>query len=142
MVTLSISKIHDLKKIVGKNITVIMLSLLNRHTTNDWSKNKWKYQQKRLHLKNLNRFGRVLPPKEIARRKAARAEFGDRCRAVFEKLRPQLREQYYNWFIAVDPDCDEYLIDPSLEGLVGKIRARYQEGLVKLTTYRLNETAK
>ena len=84
--------------------------------------------------------GRVLPPKEIARRKAARAEFGDRCRAFFEKLRPRLLEQYYNWFIAVDPDCEEYLIDPTLEGLVGKIRARYQDGMVKLTTYRLNET--
>jgi len=77
---------------------------------------------------------------EIARRKAARAEFGARCRTVFEKLRPQLIKQYYNWFIAVDPDCEKYLIDPSLEGLVEKIRARYQDGIVKLTTYRLNET--
>jgi len=84
--------------------------------------------------------GLVLPPEEIARRKAARAEFRERCRPVFEKLRPQLLEQYYNWFIAVAPDCEEYLIDPSLEGLVGKIRARYQDGMVKLTTYRLNET--
>jgi hypothetical protein len=83
---------------------------------------------------------RVLSPEKIAKRKATRAEFGARCRAVFEKLRPQLIEQYYNWFIAVDPDCEEYLIDPSLEGLVKKIRARYQDGTVKLTTYRLNET--
>jgi hypothetical protein len=84
--------------------------------------------------------GRVLPPEEIAKRKAARAEFGARCRVVFKKLRPQLIEKYYNWFIAVDPDCEEYLIDPSLEGLVEKIRAHYQDGMVKLTTYRLNET--
>jgi len=83
---------------------------------------------------------RVLPPEEIAKRKAVKAEFGARCRVVFEKLRPQLIERYYNWFIAVAPDGEEYLIDPSLEGLVEKIRARYQDGMVKLTTYRLNET--
>ena len=83
---------------------------------------------------------RVLSDEEIARRKAARTLFGDRCRIVFEKLRPQLIEKHYNWFIAVDPDTEEYLIDPSLEGLVKKIRSRYQDGLVKLTTYRINET--
>ncbi len=84
---------------------------------------------------------RVLPPEEIAKRKAAKAAFGAQCRAVFEKLRPQLIKQYYNWFIAVDPENEKYLIDPSLEGLVKKIRAHYpQDGTVKLTTYRLNET--
>lgn len=51
--------------------------------------------------------GRTLPPEEIARRRAARAEFGPRCRVVFEKLRPQLIDQYYNWFIAVAPDSEE-----------------------------------
>lgn len=84
---------------------------------------------------------RVLPAEEIARRKAAKATFGARCRAVFEKRRPQLIEQYYNWFIAVDPESEKYLIDPSLEGLVKKIRIHYpQDGTLKLTIYRLNET--
>ena len=83
---------------------------------------------------------RILSSEEIARRKAARAELGDRCRCVFEKLRPELTPNYYNWFIAVNPDSEEYLIDPSLEGLIQKIRASYADGIVKLMTFRLNET--
>ncbi|NES02973.1 MAG: hypothetical protein F6K22_09010 [Okeania sp. SIO2F4] len=83
--------------------------------------------------------GQFLPPEEIARRKTAKAEFSARCRVVFEKLRPQLIEKYYNWFIAVDPDSEEYLIDSSLEGLLKKVRNNYPDGIVKLTTYRLNE---
>ncbi|MDY7008886.1 MAG: hypothetical protein SWX82_34505 [Cyanobacteriota bacterium] len=69
--------------------------------------------------------GPILPLEEIARRKAARAKFANRFRVVFEKLRPQLMEKYYNWFIAVDPDSEEYSINSSLEGLVKKIRYRF-----------------
>ena len=83
---------------------------------------------------------RFLPPEEIARRKTVKAEFSDRCRVVFEKLCPQLMEKYYNWFIAVNPESEEYLIDPSLEGLLKKVRDHYPDGIVKLTTYRVNET--
>lgn len=83
---------------------------------------------------------RILSSAEIAQRKAVRAEFGDRCRSVFEKLHPELTPKYYNWFIAINPDTEEYLIDPSLEGLIQKIRASYADGIVKLTAFRLNET--
>lgn len=83
---------------------------------------------------------RTLTPEEIASRKAARKELGDRSRMVFEKLRPQLIEKYYNWFIAVDPDREEYLLDSSLQGLIKKGRERYPEGMVNLTVFRLNET--
>lgn len=82
---------------------------------------------------------RILSSEEIAQRQVARAEFGDRCRSVFEKLRPELTSKYYNWFIAVNPDSEDYLIDPSLEGLIEKIRASYADGIVKLTAFRLNE---
>lgn len=80
-----------------------------------------------------------LPPEEIARRKAERAEFGARCRVVFEKLRPQLIDQHYNWFIAVNPDNDEYLIDPSFEGIIEKVREPYKKGVITGAIFRLNE---
>ena len=83
---------------------------------------------------------KTLSSQEIVQRKAATAEFGDHCRSVFEKLRPQLMLKHYNWFIAVNPDSEDYLIDPSLEGLIQKVRASYADGTVKLTTFRLNET--
>jgi len=81
---------------------------------------------------------KVLPPDEIARRKAERAEFGTRCQVVFEKLRPQLIDQYYNWFIAINPDSEEYLIDPSFLGIFEKIKESNMSG--RGTIFRLNET--
>ncbi|NEP38517.1 MAG: hypothetical protein F6K25_12930 [Okeania sp. SIO2G4] len=84
--------------------------------------------------------GKTLPSQEIARRKAIKAEFSDRCRTVFEKLRPQLIDKYYNHFIAVDPDSEEYIIDSSLENLIQKVRSCYPDGKVKVAIYRLNET--
>ena len=79
-----------------------------------------------------------LPPEEIARRKAERAEFEARCQVVFEKLRPQLIDQYYNWFIAIKPDSEEYLIDPSFLGIFNKVKESNSSG--RGIIFRLNET--
>ncbi|NJO63284.1 MAG: hypothetical protein HC836_35235 [Richelia sp. RM2_1_2] len=63
------------------------------------------------------------------------------CRDIFEKLRPQLIETYYNWHIAIDPNTEEYLIDPRLKGITQKIRDTYgYSNQVKLTIFRLNDT--
>ena len=88
---------------------------------------------------------RILPksslsPEEIAQRRTAREEFAGRCRPIFEKLRPELIEDHYNWFIAIDPDSEHYLLDPKLEGLIAKIQEKYPDGVTKSTIYRLNET--
>jgi hypothetical protein len=40
----------------------------------------------------------VIPPEELARRKAERTKLGLRCRAIFERIRPELIDKYYNWF--------------------------------------------
>lgn len=79
-----------------------------------------------------------LPPEEIAKREAERAEFRARCQVMFEKLREQLIEEHYNWFIAFDPDSEEFLIDPSFEGIFDKLRESDLCG--KGTIFRLNET--
>jgi hypothetical protein len=63
------------------------------------------------------------------------------CRVIFERLRPELIDSYHNWHIAIDPDTEKYLIDPTLKGITEKIRDIYgysQE--VKLTIFRLNDT--
>lgn len=63
------------------------------------------------------------------------------CRNIFEKLRPQLIETYYNWHIAIDPRTEEYIIDPTLKGITQKIRDTYgYSNEVKLTIFRLNDT--
>ncbi|NJL09597.1 MAG: hypothetical protein HC908_03555 [Calothrix sp. SM1_7_51] len=64
-----------------------------------------------------------------------------RCRSIFERLRPNLIDSNYNWHIAIDPDTEQYLIDPTLKGITEKIRDVYgYSDEVKLTIFRLNET--
>ncbi|MEG4807154.1 hypothetical protein QUA82_04890 [Microcoleus sp. F8-D3] len=83
---------------------------------------------------------RSIPPEELARREAEKTELGLRCREIFERIRPKLIHEYYNWFIAIEPDSEEYLIDPTLLGIVQKIKEQYGDKNVMLTTFRLNET--
>lgn len=88
---------------------------------------------------------RILPqskvtPEELHRRKAQRHELGARCCAIFERIRPQLIENHYNWFVAIDADSENYLVDPKLEGLLQQVRNQYTNPDAKLTIFRLNET--
>ena len=74
-----------------------------------------------------SRRSRVLPksrvtPEEWQRRKIQRQEVGAQCRNIFERLSPQLIEKHYNWFIAIDADSENYMIDPKLEGLLQQVR--------------------
>ena len=54
---------------------------------------------------------RTLPPEELARRKAEDEVFYRRCRAIFERVRPDLIKEHYGWYIAVEPNSGDYLID-------------------------------
>ena len=81
-----------------------------------------------------------IPPEELARRRAKRVEIGERCRAIFDRVRPELIDQYYNWFIAIEPESGHYLIDKKLDILLQKVRGCYPNKDVKWTTFRLNET--
>lgn len=97
-------------------------------------------------LSSQNRRTRITPSSqevnvENNRSFKQRDELGMRCRAVFERLRPTLIETHYNWHIAIDPDTEQYLIDPTLKGITQKIRDAYGEtSEVKLTIFRLNDT--
>jgi hypothetical protein len=96
--------------------------------------------QKRQALRRRISPERVIPPEELARREAEKTELGLRCRAIFERLRPELIGEHYNWFIAIEPDSEKYLIDPTLLGIVQKIKEHYSDKNVMLTTFRLNES--
>ncbi|MEB3179623.1 MAG: hypothetical protein VKL59_11400 [Nostocaceae cyanobacterium] len=89
---------------------------------------------------------RILPSSPIASSEKSRCQeqsdtLAAKCRTVFERLRPQLIETYYNWHIAIDADTEQYLIDPTLKGITQKISDVYgNPNEVKLTIYRLNDT--
>ena len=80
----------------------------------------------------------TLPPEELARRKAEKDERCQRSQAIFEQVCPQLIDDHYNWFIIIEPNSGDYLIDPDEEVAAQKIRQKYPSGW--LVTFRLNET--
>ena len=62
------------------------------------------------------RRGRVFPenqlsPEEKARRKTEDELFSQRCRMIFDKVKPELIEDHYNWFIVIEPESGDYFID-------------------------------
>ena len=89
--------------------------------------------------------GRIFPEhtstqEQKAERINRRQELGERCRPIFEQIRPQLIANHYNWFIAIDPETGNYLLHPSFTGLMEQININYPpDGKVKLAAFRLNE---
>ena len=48
---------------------------------------------------------------------------------------------HYNWFIAIDAETGNYLLDEKFDGLMQKVKVHYPfNGKVRLTAFRLNET--
>lgn len=78
-------------------------------------------------------------PERIALDKADREAFYKRCRTIFERVRPELIENYYNnWFTVIEPNSENYIVDVDLE--VASQKARQQHPNTKLLTFRLNAT--
>jgi hypothetical protein len=87
---------------------------------------------------------RIVPPtptdpEVIQREQEAQQALEERCRPVFERLCPALRETYPNWFIAIDPDTEDYLLDSTLRGLAIKISQARKGDKIPMI-FRLNDT--
>ncbi len=87
----------------------------------------------------------ILENKPISAQEARCQKYSDelaaRCRVIFERVRPSLIENHYNWYIAIDPDTEEYIIDPTFDGIIKKVTEAYGYGNdPKLTMYKLNDT--
>ncbi|MEB3182014.1 MAG: hypothetical protein VKL59_23705 [Nostocaceae cyanobacterium] len=80
----------------------------------------------------------TIPPEELARRKAEKEARCQKARSVFDKVAPQLLDEYYNWFFVVEPNSGDYFIDPDEEVAVQKSREKYPSGWVVI--FRVNET--
>ncbi|RKZ83859.1 MAG: hypothetical protein DRR19_18545 [Candidatus Parabeggiatoa sp. nov. 1] len=75
---------------------------------------------------------------EIARLKAEDDAFGQRCRAIFDKVAPQLIADHYEWSIHIEPDSGDYFIDPNSDVCFQK--ALLQHPTKMLMEMCLNET--
>jgi hypothetical protein len=87
--------------------------------------------------------GRIFPqyqlsPEEKAKRKAEQEAFYQRCPPIFERIRSELNENYYNWFIVIEPNSQEYFIDIDEMSVLQKVRQKYPVGTTMM--FRLNET--
>ena len=80
----------------------------------------------------------TIPPEELARRQAELEVRYQRCRAVFERVRNELIADHYNWFMIIEPNSDDYFIDPDEDVAEQKARQQYPSGW--LVTFRVNET--
>ena len=81
---------------------------------------------------------RTLPPEELARRKADDEVFYQRCRAIFERVRPHLIEEHYGWYIAVEPDSGDYFVDEDKMPAHKKALEKYPN--TRHCVFCLNET--
>jgi hypothetical protein len=79
-----------------------------------------------------------LSKEEIARRKAEDDAFGQRCRAIFDQVAPQLIADHYGWSIHIEPDSGDYFIDPDPKIAFQKAKQKHPTAI--LLEMCLNET--
>ncbi|GAB4286466.1 MAG: hypothetical protein Fur0025_18980 [Oscillatoriaceae cyanobacterium] len=89
------------------------------------------------------RLGRVFPglnytPEELAQRKAERQALMKRCDEIFDAAKPQLIDDYYDWFMVIEPESGDYFIDPDDKVAVQKAREKHPNA--RRAVYRINET--
>lgn len=89
------------------------------------------------------RRGRLFPekclsPEEKAKIEAENTIFHQRCRAIFNRVQPDLIKDYYNWFIIIEPESEDYFIDQNEVIAREKAQAKYPQK--KCLIMRINET--
>jgi hypothetical protein len=80
----------------------------------------------------------TIPPEELAKREAEKNARGEKARVVFNRVRPELINTHYNWFMVIEPNSGDYFIDVDESGAEKKAREKYPTGW--LVTFRINET--
>ncbi|NES19111.1 MAG: hypothetical protein F6K41_09300 [Symploca sp. SIO3E6] len=89
------------------------------------------------------RRGRVFPEKQLspedkARVKAEDTLFYNRCRKIFDRVQPELMAEHYDWFIIIEPDSGQYLIDADEKVAIAQSRSQHPGK--KCIIMRINET--
>lgn len=89
------------------------------------------------------RRGRVFPEiqwseEKKAAHKARQEAFYQRCWAIFEKLKPEILDKYYGWYIAIEPDSGDYFIDKEQEVASRQAREKHPNTIHHM--FGINET--
>jgi hypothetical protein len=80
------------------------------------------------------RRGRIFPEiqwslAEKAKYKADREAFHQLCRAILERVYPELIEKHYGWYIAIEPDSGDCFIDPDQEAASLKAHQKHPNAI-------------
>ncbi|MUG91789.1 hypothetical protein F7734_04580 [Scytonema sp. UIC 10036] len=89
------------------------------------------------------RRGRIFPeiqwtPEQHAQWEAERQEFRKRSQVIFNRVKPELMQTHYNWYITIEPDSGEYFVNQ--DEMEGAFLAHEKYPGAKLYTFRINET--
>jgi len=89
------------------------------------------------------RWGRLFPEiqwseEKKAQWRAERAAFRKRCKVIFDRLKPDLIDTHYNWYMAVEPDSEEYFIDKDDMAAAKMCRQKHPNAIPYL--FRINNT--
>lgn len=89
------------------------------------------------------RRGRIFPEiqwteEQFAQWEAEGEEFYQRCKPIFDKVKAELIDTHYNWFVAVEPDSGEYFVDKDLEVASRVCRDKHPDKIHY--AFRINET--
>jgi hypothetical protein len=87
--------------------------------------------------------GRIFPEiqwtsEQKEQRESEREALYQRALPIFERLKPELIETHYNWYITIEPDSGEYFINQ--DRIKGALEARSKYPNHRLHTFRINET--
>ena len=89
------------------------------------------------------RRGRLFPEiqwslEKIAQSQAENQAIYQHCRVIFERVKPQFIQTHYNWFIAIEPNSEEYVIEKDEQVATQKLRMRHPDAIPVL--FKLNKT--
>lgn len=87
--------------------------------------------------------GRIFPeltmsPEELAQEEAEKEAFYQRCLPIFERLRPQFIKEHYNWFLAIEPDSEDYFLDKDSKAVLEKALQKHPNA--EFFIFGINET--
>ncbi len=79
-----------------------------------------------------------ISPEEKAKQEAEKQERYQQGRSIFERVRPELINDHYNWYININLENGEYFIEQDYMVMFQKLCKNPQP--TKTVTFRLNET--
>ena len=89
------------------------------------------------------RRGRIFPEiqwteEQKAQKRAEREAFYQRCKPIFDRVKSELVETHYNWYVAIEPDSGDYFVDKDLNQVWQKCGDKHPGKIHH--TFRINET--